>query len=56
MTREQAIAVREKLVRLDECNPNWRELRHENGFPMFSLDGTMLNDEGNRSIFDDIDD
>lgn len=30
-------------------------VRHKNGAPMFSADGTMLDDKGNRSIFDDID-
>jgi hypothetical protein len=35
--------------------PNWRTARHENGTPMYSLDGTLLNDEGDRSIFDDVD-
>lgn len=28
---------------------------HENGAPMFAADGTMLDDKGNRSIFDDVD-
>lgn len=28
---------------------------YPNGAPMFSADGTMLDDKGNRSIFDDID-
>lgn len=30
-------------------------LMHPNGAPMFSADGTMLDDKGNRSIFDDVD-
>lgn len=30
-------------------------LHHKNGAPMFAPDGTMLDDKGNRSIFDDID-
>lgn len=29
--------------------------RYPNGRPKFSLDGTMLDDKGNRSIFDDVD-
>jgi hypothetical protein len=28
---------------------------HPNGKPMFSADGTMLDEDGNRSIFDDVD-
>lgn len=29
--------------------------RHANGAPMFAADGMMLDDQGNRSIFDDVD-
>ncbi len=29
--------------------------KHDNGAPMFAPDGTMLDDKGNRSIFDDVD-
>ena len=29
--------------------------RHPNGEPMFAKDGTMLDEKGNRSIFDDVD-
>ena len=31
------------------------ELKHGNGAPMFSPDGTLLDGSGNRSIFDDVD-
>ena len=30
-------------------------IKHPNGKPMFSRDGTMLDEKGNRSIFDDVD-
>lgn len=30
-------------------------LKHPNGKPMFGEDGTMLNEDGTRSIFDDLD-
>jgi hypothetical protein len=30
-------------------------LKHPNGKPQYAPDGTMLNDDGTRSIFDDID-
>lgn len=30
--------------------------KHANGAPMFAADGMMLDDQGNRSIFDDVDD
>lgn len=29
--------------------------KYENGSPKFAADGTMLDDKGNRSIFDDVD-
>jgi hypothetical protein len=29
-------------------------MRHANGRPVFAPDGTMLDDDGNRSIFDDV--
>jgi hypothetical protein len=29
--------------------------KHPNGAPMYAPDGTMLDDRGNRSIFDDVD-
>ena len=45
----------DKIGRLDEYSPGWRNLKHPNGKPLFSQDGTMLNDKGKRSIFDDVD-
>lgn len=30
-------------------------LKHSNGKPKYAPDGTMLNDDGTRSIFDDVD-
>lgn len=30
-------------------------MKHDNGAPMFAPDGTMLDEKGNRSIFDDVD-
>ncbi len=44
-----------KRDRLDEHTPGWREMTYSNGAPMYSRDGTMLNDRGTRSIFDDVD-
>lgn len=32
-----------------------RNQRHPNGAPMWSPDGTLLDERGNRSIFDDVD-
>ena len=31
------------------------EMRHPNGAPKYAPDGTMLDDKGNRSVFDDVD-
>lgn len=31
------------------------QMKHANGAPMFASDGTMLDEKGNRSIFDDVD-
>lgn len=31
------------------------EQRHPNGAPMWAPDGTLLDDRGNRSVFDDVD-
>lgn len=45
----------EKTDRLDEAIPNWRDLTYANGQRQFSDDGTMLNERGDRSIFDDVD-
>lgn len=30
-------------------------MKHKNGAPVFASNGTMLDENGNRSIFDDID-
>lgn len=46
----------EKRRDMDELTPNWREMKHENGKPMFASNGKMLDENGNRSIFDDVDD
>jgi hypothetical protein len=45
----------EKIKRLDECVPGWREMKHANGARKFSDNGTLLTDEGKRSVFDDVD-
>jgi hypothetical protein len=31
------------------------EMKYDNGRPKFAPDGTMMNDQGTRSIFDDVD-
>ena len=45
----------EKVRSLDLNIRNWRNLTYPNGSRMFAKDGTLLNDQGNRSIFDDVD-
>lgn len=57
MKREQQV---DEIVRAFEVTLGYREAErpthHANGAPMFAPDGgTMLDDKGNRSIFDDID-
>ena len=49
------IQKNDKTKKLDKANPGWRSMRHDNGKPVFSSDGTMLGDRGNRSIFNDVD-
>lgn len=31
------------------------QMKHPNGAPMYAADGTLLDQHGNRSIFDDVD-
>lgn len=53
LTKEE---IHKKISALDEYTPGWRELCYPNGNPKFSpRTGTMLNDDGTRSIFDDVD-
>jgi hypothetical protein len=40
---------------LDRFDPGWRHKTYPNGAKMYAKDGTMLDDKGNRSIFDDVD-
>ncbi|NTJ00312.1 hypothetical protein G6L07_08240 [Agrobacterium rhizogenes] len=40
---------------VDQRPEEHRGLTHPNGRPMFSWSGTMLNADGTRSIFDDVD-
>lgn len=51
------IAIGERLNALGEKYGLRRNMGHlhPNGAPMFATDGTMLDDLGNRSIFDDVD-
>ena len=52
---EAARATMAKTAWLDANQAGWRSDRHANGCPKWSPDGTMLDDRGNRSIFDDVD-
>lgn len=47
--------VLERIRLNDLADPAWREKRHPSGAPMYSAEGMLLDDQGNRSIFDDID-
>lgn len=44
----------DKIKTLDETIPGWRNEKHANGARQYADDGTMLDDRGNRSIFDDV--
>lgn len=54
MIDEEYYAKKREL--LDIHLPDWRELKHDNGKPKFAPSGMMLDENGNRSIFDDLDD
>lgn len=45
--------------RLNRARANLEKLKsgplHDNGAPKFAIDGTLLDRDGNRSIFDDVD-
>jgi len=54
MTEKQRDAVMSGYI--DHIDGVWVSLRHcPNGAPQFASDGTMLDEHGNRSIFDDVD-
>ena len=54
MTEKQRSAVMDGSI--DFQDGAWLALRHyPGGAPMFDADGMMLDEAGNRSIFDDID-
>ncbi len=39
----------------DDTVYEWDLTRYTNGMPKFAADGTMMDEKGNRSIFDDVD-
>jgi hypothetical protein len=52
MTAEE---IAERQAKNDAHYPDWREERYPNGQRKWSDDGTLLDERGNRSIFDDVD-
>lgn len=48
-------AKHQRVIELHASTPGWRDMKYPNGRPKFTVDGTMLDDRGNRSIFDDVD-
>lgn len=41
---------------LDKDQPDWRTQKHANGAPLYSsTTGMLLDENGKRSIFDDVD-
>jgi hypothetical protein len=55
MDYSNSAEVTEHIVDLDRMHPNWREDKHPNGRRKWSDDGMLLNSDGSRSIFDDVD-
>lgn len=47
--------IAERIRLLDRISPDWREMRYPTGERKYADDGTMLNENGTRSIFDDVD-
>lgn len=54
-SRRSPAEAAEKRCDMDRDTPGWRDLRYDNGAPVYAADGTMLDDKGHRSIFDDVD-
>lgn len=54
LTEKQRAAIQAGYIGFDADKLVCRRF-HENGKPQFSPDGTMLDENGNRSIFDDVD-
>lgn len=48
----EATAKRRQIQSYDRF---WRSRTYPNGQPVYDPDGTMLDDDGKRSIFDDLD-
>ena len=44
-----------EILRIDVRTDEQRAAKHDNGAHMWSPDGTLLDEHGNRSIFDDVD-
>lgn len=55
MAKREAKLEEEKREADLESKLAEKEMKYPNGRPMFREDGMMLDDEGNRSIFDDVD-
>lgn len=53
MTMDEYFA--DKIRLLDQHIPGWRDLKHPGGQLKFSPEGTLLDENGDRSIFDDVD-
>lgn len=47
--------AKERIRLNDEFDPEWRDKLYDNGAPLYDSDGTILDHDGSRSIFDDVD-
>jgi len=54
-SHQQYVPSMLKVIEMDEEVPGWRDIKYENGAPKFSPTGTLLDENGLRSIFDDVD-
>ncbi|MDG4874136.1 hypothetical protein P9273_03365 [Mesorhizobium sp. WSM4935] len=53
--KDHSDAAKLTILRLDVRTDEQRAAKHPNGQHMWSPDGTLLNENGKRSVFDDVD-
>jgi primosomal protein N' len=53
--KDQSEAAKVTILRLDVRTDEQRQQKYPNGAHKWSPDGTLLDEHGNRSVFDDVD-
>lgn len=53
--KDRSEVAKVAIMRIDVRTDEQRAAKYPNGTHMFSPDGTMLDEQGNRSVFDDVD-